>query len=116
MVTLIFLLILQANVNQRVYRLSQLLQPFTVGSRFYRTSVSISDMADRLQSFPSYFQVEVLWKEGNGLPGLSTNCEVDGVDAPPPLPISVINIVNIDTGRVIPALSGDYQDVEATVM
>ena len=110
-----YLCILQPNVNQNVYRLPEMLQPFTVESRFYRTSVSISDMADRLQSFPSYFQVEVLWKEGNGLPALSTNCRVDGVDAPPPLPISVVNIVNIDTGRVTLALSGDFKDVEAIV-
>ena len=102
-------------MNQRVYRLSQLLQPFTVGSRFYRTSVSVSQQIF-LQNLNSYFQVEVRWKRGNGLPALSTNCTVEGVDAPPPLPISVVNIVNIDTGRVIPALSGDYQDVEVTVM
>ena len=75
-----------------------------------------ADCSSKLNVFPSYFQVEVQWKEGNGLPPLSTNCIVDEVDAPPPLPISVVNIVNIDTGRVTLALSGDVQDVEATVM
>ena len=58
-------------------------------------------------------QVEVLWKEGNPLPALSTNCEVDGVDAPPPLPISVVNVDNVDIILVTPR--GDVQDVQATV-
>ena len=55
----------------------------------------------------------MLWKEGNGLPGLSTNCEVDGVDVPPPLPISVVNVDNVDIILVTPR--GDVQDVQATV-
>ena len=56
----------------------------------------------------------MFWREvGIGLPALSTNCEVDGVDAPPPLPISFINIVNVDTIRATPR--GGARDVQANV-
>ena len=56
----------------------------------------------------------MFWKAvGRGLPTPSINCEVDGVDAPPPLPISFINIVNIDTIRVTPR--GGVGDVQANV-
>ena len=48
-----------------------------------------------------------------GLPAFSIKCDEDGVDAPPPLPISFINIVNIDTIRVTPR--GGVGDVQANV-
>ena len=56
----------------------------------------------------------MFWREvGRGLPAFSINCEEDGVNAPPPLPISLINITNRDTGRVTP--TDDGRDVEVTL-
>jgi hypothetical protein len=84
------------SVNQTVYHFSQQLEPFINQSRFYRTSV------------------EVFWREvGVSLPALSINCEEDGVDAPLPLPISLINITNRDTGRVTPI--GNNRKVQVTL-
>jgi hypothetical protein len=48
-----------------------------------------------------------------GLPALSIKCDEDGVDAPPPLPISLINITNRDTGRVTP--KDGSREVEVTL-
>ena len=57
-----------------------------------------------------------MWAENGNepLPSLTIYCDVEGVNAPLPLPIEVINITSVVTGAVIPR-EGRVQDVEATV-
>ena len=57
-----------------------------------------------------------MWAENGNvpLPSLSIYCDVEGVNAPPPLPTEVINITSVVTGAVIPR-EGGVRDVEATV-
>ena len=57
-----------------------------------------------------------MWAENGNvpLPSLTRVCDVEGVDAPPPLPIEVINITSVVAGDVLQT-SSDSQRVQATV-
>ena len=57
-----------------------------------------------------------MWAENGNvpLPSLTMFCDLKEVNAPPPLPIEVINITSVVTGAVIPREGGE-RDVEAIV-
>ena len=85
---------------------------------FHQFSVSAPTMTHK--DMPLYNilpQIDVFWKASvNTIPPLGDNCRNFSTTVPPPSPIQTINIVDVDTRRVISSLQEDALDVIVAVM